>query len=140
MQASTQQARATRFCIPAPVRYRVIGEEAWRVGDMVNVSRSGVLFQTFSPLLPAETCLEFILAFENLEVPGTNVRCVGRVVRCRAGPEGTTTLAATIDRYRFVRTEVVDSSEDAVGPDSEHRLGQSLRGAMPPTSRRRRDE
>src|SRR5215472_16885621 len=44
-QASEQQ-RAQRFAMQTVLHYRRVGEAEWRQATMVNISESGVLFET----------------------------------------------------------------------------------------------
>jgi hypothetical protein len=97
-------SRAPRYPIHTPVLFRESGGEEWYEGTTVNISRTGVLFQTDVNLLP-RTLLEMRIALppEVTEDTQANVLCWGPVVRL--GPiiekEGRPTLAAAILRYRF---------------------------------------
>ena len=100
--------RAPRFPIVTRVLWRVHGTSGWVEALSVNVSRSGVLFQ--SPLHgPAEigTEVEFIFAFSweaAAAVDIADVRCRGRIVRTVPSPSTATSgmLAAAIDTYSFM--------------------------------------
>lgn len=104
MQQLADRPRATRYEMSAPLVYRSVGGGDWLTGRTVNVSRSGVLFQTVPPALPAATRIEFILMLPSLGLPGSaRVQCQGQIVRhCRAASEGPCAMAATIDAYDFL--------------------------------------
>src|SRR6202790_168412 len=46
-------ARAQRFYLQLPLRYRRLGEKEWHVGTTENISRSGMLFEADELLQPA---------------------------------------------------------------------------------------
>lgn len=50
-------ARATRHQLCVPLRYRQPGQDAWRPGETINMSESGVLFSS-NELLEIDTRLE----------------------------------------------------------------------------------
>src|SRR5581483_8833518 len=45
--------RAQRFNLNLPLRYRLLGEENWRLGTTENISRSGLLFRAEEMLQPS---------------------------------------------------------------------------------------
>ncbi len=106
--------RATRFPIEVPVFYRVRGDREWRGATSVNISRTGLLFQTDSDLAPQTMLIACILfpAGVTGESPAT-VFCWGTVVRRDSFDplEGRTTVAATIAHYRFSRLRQVAWNE-----------------------------
>ena len=81
------RTRAERFTIDIPVSFRVTGEEQWQKGQIVNLSESGLLFDSHTPLEP-QTPLELLFS-PPIQVgpiaPG-KVICVGEVVRTSEGP------------------------------------------------------
>ena len=95
-------ARAQRFEIRMPVKYRPSGATAWRDGRTENISRSGVLFRTDQPISP-KTRIEFLIALPE-EVGGraAAVICLGRVVRTEPPKpdDPRPAVAATIAGYR----------------------------------------
>jgi hypothetical protein len=104
MQQIADRPRATRYEMSAPLMYRAVGGSDWLAGRTVNVSRSGVLFRTAQPVLPAATRVEFILMLPSLGLPGSSrVQCQGQIVRyCALPSEGPPAMAATIDAYDFL--------------------------------------
>ena len=98
----TVVARAQRFEIRMPVKYRPSGATAWRDGRTENISRSGVLFRTDQPISP-KTRIEFLIALPE-EVGGraAAVICLGRVVRTEPPKpdDPRPAVAATIAGYR----------------------------------------
>ena len=104
MQQLADRPRATRYALEAEVVYRRIGEDGWQEGRTINVSRSGVLFQSSAPVLPAATRIEFVLLLPSLGLPGrSRVQCHGRIIRhCVRQEDGGCAMAATIDAYDFM--------------------------------------
>ena len=101
-------ARAARFPVEMPVRYRGVDELDWHEGVTENVSRSGVLFRSGCAVNPnAEVQMDFLLPVEVVGSAGAEVECRGRVVRVEepAGEPGGFRVAATILDYRFVRAD-----------------------------------
>ena len=101
-------ARAYRYRIRIPLRYRPAGDAAWRDGHSENISRSGVLFRT-DHLTAAETPIEMLLTLPGElgdQVAGT-VICRGRVVRVEpvGSAEPCATIAATIAGYHLVHSQ-----------------------------------
>ena len=88
-------ARATRFAVEAAVAYRERGDPAWSTGRSINVSRTGVLFESNQPTRIG-AAIELVLEFSG---PLAAVSCSGRVVRTAATEGGPWTIAATISRY-----------------------------------------
>jgi hypothetical protein len=101
---SEYEQRAFRYPIHTPIRFRKSGTEEWQEGLTVNISRTGILFQSGMDF-PPRTLLEMqiILPYEALGEPQANVLCWGPVVRLdsKAKKEGQIALAAAISRYRF---------------------------------------
>jgi hypothetical protein len=97
-------SRAPRFAIQMPLRFRESGATEWHEGKSVNVSRTGILFQSGIDLLPnALLEMQILLPPEIVGKANVNVRCWGPVVRMvvpNSAKEQTTT-AAVILRYRF---------------------------------------
>ncbi|MGH9406230.1 MAG: PilZ domain-containing protein [Terriglobia bacterium] len=102
------RVRAPRCPVETAIRFRRLDDSAWRLGQIENVSRSGVLFRC-DLAIRAGTWIEmgFTLPGEVLGGPGAAVRCHGFVSRVerptarRIEPR----LAVAIPRYRFVREE-----------------------------------
>jgi hypothetical protein len=115
MQAMSDSPRATRYDMSAPFLYRCAGEATWLAGRTVNVSRTGVLFRSVLPAVPAPTRIEFVLMLPSLGLPGRSlVQCQGRIVRCCASSDaGECGIAATIDAYEFLGI-VPESAEPGV--------------------------
>ena len=99
-------ARARRFAISMPISYRRTKDESWLVGQVENISRTGVLFRVrdvFEVNTPLE--MSFVLPVEiAAEVPGS-VLCQGSIVRIvlPTAADESPALAARISEYRFVR-------------------------------------
>ena len=101
------KARAQRFELQIPLRYRAGDEDDWHRGTTRNISRSGVLFQ-------GEDCAEPRTSLEmTLQLPketgverAAEVVCRGTVTRSeRCGSEGGPLIAFRISHYRLVRPQ-----------------------------------
>ena len=127
------EKRATRYPIAGTVKYRGTRERRWLEGRLVNVSRTGALFETRSAPLQATGTVEFILAFRSPGlVPTVRIRCGGRIVGCRPRPGARWEVATSIDRYRVLRS----TTEDSVVRACEEPIG--LSGHAVPQARGRR--
>ena len=107
-------ARAPRYTPEGAVKYRRDGQDReWLHGRLMNVSRTGALFETASSAVPASAALEFVL---RLSIPGVSakarIRCLGRVVRCREGPEGQWAVATTIEQSELLQSVTEGNNVD----------------------------
>jgi hypothetical protein len=72
------------------------------IGETRNVSSSGVLFTTPTPVEVGEP-IEYLITFP--KAPGSRaevrIRCVGKVTR----NDPKSTFAATLERYEFIRSK-----------------------------------
>jgi PAS domain S-box-containing protein len=97
-------ARAQRFQLHLPLRYRRLGEKRWHEGTTENISRSGMLFQADELLQPSvQLEINLVLPAEIAGLSSTEVVCRGEVVRT-VEPQGETltpALAARILQYHF---------------------------------------
>jgi PAS domain S-box-containing protein len=97
-------ARAQRFQLHLPLRYRQLGEQNWHEGKTENISRSGMLFQAEGMVQPsAQLEINLVLPAEIAGLSATEVVCRGEVVRS-VEPNGSTlspALAARILQYHF---------------------------------------
>jgi PAS domain S-box-containing protein len=97
-------ARAQRFQLHLPLRYRRLGENSWHEGKTENISRSGMLFQADEPLQPSALLeINLVLPPEIAGLSATEVVCRGEVVRTIQPNGGTVSpaLAARILQYHF---------------------------------------
>ncbi len=97
-------ARAQRFQLHLPLRFRRLGETEWHVGKTENISRSGLLFQSDDVLQPnSQLEISLVLPAEIAGLAGTEVVCRGEVVRTveRQGESVSPALAARILQYHF---------------------------------------
>jgi hypothetical protein len=97
-------ARAQRFQLHLPLKYRRLGETQWHVGTTENISRSGLLFQADDSVQPnAVLEINLVLPAEIAGLSGTEVVCRGEVVRTveRKGQTMNPALAARILQYHF---------------------------------------
>jgi PAS domain S-box-containing protein len=97
-------ARAQRFQLHLPLRYRRLGEKDWHAGKTENISRSGMLFQADEALQPnSQLEINLVLPAEIAGLSETEVVCRGEVVRTVEAQGSTLTpaLAARILQYHF---------------------------------------
>ena len=97
-------ARAQRFHIQLPLRYRRLGEKEWHAGTTENISRSGMLFEADEVLQPAAQLeINLVLPQEIAGLSSTEVVCRGEVVRTveQRGETPSPALAARILQYHF---------------------------------------
>jgi PAS domain S-box-containing protein len=96
--------RAPRFNLQLPLKYRRVGERAWRNGTTENISRSGMLFRGEEMIQPkAQLEINLVLPAEIAGLSAAEVVCRGEVVRT-VKPEQPTmspALAAKILQYQF---------------------------------------
>src|SRR5579864_6173900 len=97
-------ARAKRFQLQLPLRYRRLGEKQWHIGTTANISRSGMLFQADQLLSPSvQLEINLVLPPEIAGLSETEVVCRGEVVRAVESPDANVSaeLAARILQYHF---------------------------------------
>jgi hypothetical protein len=103
--------RARRFALHLPVYYRVSDSPTWLKGTTENISHTGVLFLSSSPMAP-ETTLDLRLKVAVRSKTGgpAEVRCKGLVVRLepRSAPQTPIALAVAISDYRIVRQQAAN--------------------------------
>jgi hypothetical protein len=99
MNDSAQQPRAQRFPLMVPIHYRKSGISNWHDGRTVNISHTGVLFQT-DENLQNDLKLEIRISLS----PKTTLACQGTVVRIEptVSTAEKTGLAARISHYRLL--------------------------------------
>jgi hypothetical protein len=96
-QEATMKSRSPRFPIQTSLRFREKGEAEWSEGTTVNISRTGVLFQTDEKMEP-ETILEMQIVFPASMTAGAAAHIIswGPVTRTEA-PR----VAAAFRHHRF---------------------------------------
>jgi len=102
MNESAQQPRAQRFPLKVPIHYRKSGISNWHDGRTVNISHTGVLFQT-DENLQTGLKLEIRISLS----PKTTLACQGTVVRHEptVSTSEKTGLAARISHYRLANPD-----------------------------------
>lgn len=104
MKGKLSAFRAERFNLHLPLKYRPIGEQAWRAGTTENISRSGLLFRA-EELIPPHIQLDInlVLPPEIAGLASAEVLCRGEVVRSMEpeSPAMSPALAARILQYHF---------------------------------------
>jgi PilZ domain len=105
---ATEKRRAKRFPMRLPVAVKVDTQKLGKqVVETRDVSSSGVYFEFGDPL-EVGAAVEFLLTLPEPITKGSpvRIRCIGKVVRVEKehhGDRGHTGIAATIERYEFVR-------------------------------------
>ena len=101
-------ARAERFEVHMPVRYRIPDSQEWLEACTENVSHTGVLFRTKSILKPS-TMVDVRLEVPPARTDGSRaeVVCKCEVVRVEKtrGKKKSPALAFAIRNYRFTRKQ-----------------------------------
>ncbi len=104
---NVEQRRTKRFALQLPLAIKRLGTATQlESGLTANISSSGVLFTSQSrPSVGG--VVEYSITLNPGEDTPVNVRCVGKVLRCRSvdePPEPTRyQVAVTLERYEFVR-------------------------------------
>jgi hypothetical protein len=91
--------RASRYTVSIPVRYRPFGELGWTETKTINISCTGVLFETSEPLeLESPIELSFDLPAEMGGTGDGELTCLGQVVRTIMTPstDASPAVAASI--------------------------------------------
>jgi len=104
---ATEKRRARRFPMRLPVAVKVEETKGEQRVETRDVSSSGVYFEFGSPL-ELGSPVEFLLTLPEPITKGSpvRIRCIGKVVRVdrsHRGGAGNIGVAATIERYEFVR-------------------------------------
>ena len=105
------QRKSKRFELRLPIELiRTGGERIGKVTETRNVSSGGVLF-TSEAQLPVGEPIEYSITLPTgREAPQVRLHCMGTVIRLEARPQRTPrdrekpfAVAATLERYEFVR-------------------------------------
>ena len=106
-----EQRKAKRFDLKLPVEVvRRSFQPVSSIGTTKNLSAGGVLFSATVPIEVGEP-IEYIITFPTHPINGGTVslRCLGKVLRLEPNgsdeASGTVLVAATLERYEFVRRE-----------------------------------
>jgi hypothetical protein len=96
-----EQRKAQRFDLRLPFELIRGGPvQGAQLGETKNISSGGVLLTSTNDLEPGES-VEYVITLPSAsEVDRVRIRCLGKVVRC-----GEFELAATLERYEFVRKD-----------------------------------
>jgi hypothetical protein len=97
--------RKERFETEVAINFRKVGEYAWSMGKISNVSRSGVLFRAVNSIGPSTPLeMEFVAPTEFGKEAGQLVACRGKVVRMFPPPpdDRRATMAATFTKFQIV--------------------------------------
>lgn len=99
--AKIDARRATRLPLAIEIEYRFAQRGNWRAARTINLSRSGVLFESESEP-PVGHPIEFVLrlarGMDTTEV--RDLHCQGRLVRAENRVGGLWGVAATIESYQ----------------------------------------
>ena len=112
--------RARRFNLHLPLRYRPLGEKSWRAGTTENISRSGVLLRSPSPLeVGSRLELIFEMPHELTGEDDARVVCEGSLLRVEAVPptrkkqQPSFLLACSITQYKFAPSSKQETTRDS---------------------------
>ena len=98
--------RATRYNVSIPVRYRPLGDLGWTQTQTINISLTGVLFETNDPV---DVNAPIELSFDApIEIGGSGrgeLTCTGQVVRTMMPPSSDAPLLAAASITDFHVTE-----------------------------------
>src|SRR2546426_3417024 len=104
--------RAQRFNLQLPMRYRLVGDNAWREGTTENISRSGMLFRA-EEVIPTHVQLEInlVLPAEIAGLAAAEVVCRGEIVRTMKPEQPTMNpaVAAKILQYHFQHGQIPEA-------------------------------
>ncbi len=94
-----------------------MGDMEWGEGISINISESGVLFQTMRRPLPPETPLEMVitLPIERAGERPVRIECRGTVIRHAGSAEGydTPVMAVALSHFRFARERIMGARASA---------------------------
>jgi hypothetical protein len=103
-----EQRRSQRFQLTLPMMLvRGSRGEINRIGETRNLSSTGVYFVISGPVEPG-SLLEFVITLpEDISLAGpVRLSCKGKVTRVEQQEESLYGVAATIERYEFLRESV----------------------------------
>ena len=103
----SERRRSQRFGLALPLDViRISDRDVSVSGRTRNVSSSGACFVVGEPSVSIGSPIEFIVTLRNTQAEEERIRlrCRGRVTRSeKAVSKSGTAVAATIDRYQFLR-------------------------------------
>jgi hypothetical protein len=102
-----EQRRSRRFALHLPVSITRSGtEHIMQSGLTKNISSGGVLF-TAGKEPDIGVCIEYVISLGGPSDQMVSLRCIGKVVRANRSASGESDydVAATLERYEFVRRE-----------------------------------
>jgi hypothetical protein len=101
-----EQRRTRRFTLHLPLSITRCGAERVSTsGQTANISSSGVLFTAGRGAEPGGP-IEYVITLHSTGPQVVNLRCIGKVVRMERLDAGTVSafqVAATLERYEFIR-------------------------------------
>ena len=103
----SERRQSQRFGLKLPLNVvRVSNREVSVVGKTRNMSSSGAYFVVRAEHVATGSPIEFVVTLRQTDPQGEQIRlqCRGRVTRAeKVGTGGRQGVAATIDRYQFLR-------------------------------------
>ena len=102
-----EQRRTRRFTLQLPVSITRNGtERIQQPGLTKNISSGGVLF-TAAKEPEIGGSIEYVINLTGSSDHGVSLRCIGKVLRANRSDSGESAydIAATLERYEFVRPE-----------------------------------
>ncbi len=103
----SEKRKNRRFELHLPLRLVRVGfRSVTGSGETKNLSSCGVLFVTAVPVDVGDP-IEYYISLPSGQAPeNVSLHCIGKVVRCleTEQEDSPATVAATLERYEFVRT------------------------------------
>lgn len=100
-----EQRRTRRFTLQLPVSITRNGTERTAQNGLTkNISSGGVLF-TAAKEPDIGASIEYVIALSGLADQRISLRCIGKVLRANRADNSSYEIAATLERYEFVRSE-----------------------------------
>lgn len=101
-----EQRRTRRFTLQLPVSITRHGaERVTHFGLTKNISSGGVLF-TGDQDAEVGVSIEYVITLAGPTDQSVNLRCIGKVLRSApAGAGSSYDVAATLERYEFIRAD-----------------------------------
>jgi hypothetical protein len=102
-----EQRRTRRFTLQLPVSITRNGtERIMQLGLTKNISSGGVLF-TAETEPDIGVSIEYVISLGGPSDQSVSLRCIGKVLRANRSDSGEAAydIAATLERYEFVRPE-----------------------------------
>jgi hypothetical protein len=103
LRVAVEQRKTRRFKLQLPVHVLRAGKSKLAdAGFTKDISSCGVRF-TAARELELGTSIEYVITLIDELTRPVNLRCIGKIVRQQSLDDGAADVAATVERYQFVR-------------------------------------